>query len=279
MEIGFINGTFIPINKEVVPIDERGHQFGDGVYEVIRVYHSQPFMLHEHLQRLENSATAIKIKINYSISELEQFIIEGIKKSELSDAEVYIQVTRGMARRNHLFPDVSPSTSMTIRPARNIPKEQRENGIRVMLMPDERWQNCYIKSLNLLPNILAKQEAVLAGCAEAILVRDGFVTEGSSSNIYVIKEHILYTTPLSKHILHGITRQAVLALASKIGISVVEKEMTPEFLKEGDEAFITSTSIEVLPIIAVDEHIIGIGKPGAITLKLQEWYSYLYDIQ
>jgi D-alanine transaminase len=275
--IGFINGKFVPIDQEVVPIDERGHQFGDGVYEVVKVYQSYPFMLDEHLQRLKKSAAAIKLKLNYTSNELKDIIVEGIKKSELSDAEVYLQVTRGIAPRNHLFPDIPTSTTMTIRPARSVSESYRENGAPVMLMDDERWENCYIKSLNLLPNILAKQEAYSSGCFEAILVRNGYVTEGSSTNVFAVKDGVVYTTPLSKKILHGITRQAVLGLAKKLDIPFKEEEMTPGFLLDADEVFITSTTAEVLPVSVIDGQEIGSGKPGVITVKLQESYRQLYN--
>jgi D-alanine transaminase len=277
--IGFINGKFVPIDQKVLPIDERGHQFGDGVYEVVKVYQSKPFMLDEHLQRLEKSATAIQLKLNYTKQELKDIISEGIEISELSeaDAEVYLQVTRGIAQRFHLFPDVPSSTTMTIRPARSISESFRNNGVPVMLMDDERWENCYIKSLNLLPNILAKHAATSSGCYEAILVKNGYVTEGSSTNVFAIKEGVLYTIPLSKKILHGITRHTVLELARKLDIPLKEESMTPEFLKAADEAFITSTTAEVLPISSVDGQEIGSGKPGPITLKLQQSYCHLYE--
>lgn len=277
MSIGFINGKFIPIDQEVVPIEERGHQFGDGIYEVISVYRGRPFMMTEHLQRLEKSAAAIQLTLNDSIDKLEQTILEGIKRSNLSDAEVYLQVTRGISPRQHLFPEVPASTTMTIRPARTISESYRTNGASAILMDDERWANCYIKSLNLLPNILAKQAASSAKCFEAILVKDGYVTEGSSTNVFVVKDSIVYTTPLSKKILHGVTRSAVLALAKELDIQVREEHMTPEFLKAGDGAFITSTTAEIMPICTVDGKQIGRGKPEPITVKLQEAYRQLYS--
>jgi D-alanine transaminase len=277
MSIGFINGKFVPVDQEVVPIEERGHQFGDGIYEVISVYQGRPFMLAEHLQRLEKSASGIQLTLHYSMDELEQIILEGLKRSNLSNAEVYLQVTRGVSPRQHVFPDVPPSTTMTIRPAKTISESYRANGASAILMDDERWENCYIKSLNLLPNILAKQAASSAGCFEAILVKDGYVTEGSSTNVFVVRDSIVYTTPLSKRILHGVTRHAVLALAKELDIQVREEYMTPEFLKAGDGIFVTNTTTGVLAICSVDGEQIGSGKSEAITVKLQESYRKLYS--
>lgn len=277
MEIAFVNGDFLPINEKVIPIDERGHQFGDGVYEVIRVYNRIPFLLDDHLDRLMVSANAIKIKLTHTHTkeELQQIILEGIRRAQIDEAEVYLQVTRGIARRNHLFPDVDPSISMTVREARIAPDERYLNGASVTIMEDERWTNCYIKSLNLLPNILSKQEAASKGFHEAVYEKDGKVTEGSSSNVFVIKSGVLYTTPLSKKILAGITRKTVLHVASTLHLPVVEVDMSIQFLKEADEAFFTSTSMEVMPIRDIDGTKVGNGVPGIWTKKLLEGYRKL----
>ncbi|RXT06618.1 D-amino-acid transaminase [Ammoniphilus sp. CFH 90114] len=276
MSIGFINGRFISIEEEVIPIDERGHQFGDGVYEVIRVYNSMPFMADEHLERLMRSAEAVQIEPNQSLDQLKEIINQGIEISGLTDAEVYIQVTRGISPRQHHFPQCPASLSMTIRPVRLVSEELRRNGASVTLMDDERWANCYIKSLNLLPNVLAKQAAYSAGHYEAVFIRDGLITEGSSSNVFVVKGQVVYTTPLSKKILSGITRQAVIGLCKELGIALEEKEMTTEFFMDSDEIFITSTTTELLPICSVDGQTIGDGKPGSITQRLYTAYQVLY---
>jgi D-alanine transaminase len=273
--IGYFNGEFIPVEQLVVPIDERGHQFGDGVYEVIRVYDGKFFMLEAHIDRLFMSAEAIRLQVVYSKEEMLKIIRDAFEKSGLTDCDVYIQITRGIATRKHLFPDAPVSISMTVRPMRVIQDSVRQAGMTAIFHEDERWKNCYIKSLNLLPNILAKQKAQDAGCYEAILVEDGFVTEGTSSNVYMVKDHVIYTTPLSKRILAGITRIAVGKLASEQGIPFVEKQFTTAELLQADEVFITSTTNEIMPIVLIDGQEIGEGTGGELTLGLNEKFMEL----
>ena len=239
MELGYVNGKFVSLDEKVIPIDERGHQFGDGVYEVIRFYGGKPFMLAEHLERLMKSAKAIRLPVTQSADDFRQIISTAVEKSGLSDCYVYLQITRGIAKRNHLFPDVPVSVTMTVREAIPLAAEIREKGVSAITREDERWANCYIKSLNLLPNILAKQEAHDAGAFEAILIRDGVVTEGSSSNVFIVKNGTVITPPLSKHILAGITRMAVLNILKETGIPYEEKNFSEKELLGADEVFIT----------------------------------------
>ncbi|KAB7707541.1 D-amino-acid transaminase [Bacillus aerolatus] len=270
MALAYFNGKIVGMDDPVIPIDERGHQFGDGVYEVIRFYQSKPFMMKEHLDRLYASAKAIKLEIGKDQAELEELMLELAAKSGLEDADLYMQATRGVAPRNHLFPKCPASISMTVKPARHLPAEVRSQGVKVVLLKDERWQNCYIKSLNLLPNILAKQEAFEQNCFEAVLVRDGFITEGSSTNTFIVKEGKIQTAPLSNHILAGITRLAVKEIAGELHLPFVEKSFTAEELYAADEVFLSSTSSEVLAITSADGRKIGGGRPGAVTKKLYE---------
>ncbi|MEE6131515.1 MULTISPECIES: D-amino-acid transaminase [Bacillaceae] len=277
MELGYYDGQFRDINERVIPIDERGHQFGDGVYEFIRVYKGTPLALSQHLDRLERSAKALLIELPFSRVELEKLIEEGLQKSTLAEADIYMQVTRGISPRNHLFPDTKAELSMTIRHPRQMPDEAYEKGISTLLLEDERWANCYIKSLNLLPNILAKQAAASKGCKEAILVKDGYITEGSSSNVFVIKDQTLYTTPATKQILCGITRTNILSCAKQEGIQVREQHMTIDFIKQADEAFVTSTSIGILPIARIDEQDLSTTRP--IIDKLTNAYQTFREQQ
>lgn len=270
MGIGYINGKYIPLDELAIPIDERGHQFGDGIYEVIRVYNGKAFMLDEHLERLINSAKGIKLPLERDADHFRIMINEGVKKSGLSECSVYLQITRGFAPRKHLFPDVPVSISMTVRPAALLQQSLRENGSSAIFHEDERWANCYIKSLNLLPNVLARQTAYEKDCYEAILVRGGIVTEGTSSNIFIVKGETVQTTPLSKRILAGITRLAVRKICEERNIKFVEQSFTTEELLQADEAFLTSTTSEVLPIVEVDGQKIGTGKPGHVTNKLYQ---------
>jgi D-alanine transaminase len=272
MSLGYVNGRYVEIDDLVIPIDERGHQFGDGVYEVIRVYNGNPYMLDEHIERLINSATAIRLPITDTKDDFKTLILEAVDKSQLVDCNVYLQITRGIVTRNHLFPNVPVSITMTVRPAKVLSVESRENGEKAIFHDDERWANCYIKSLNLLPNILAKQIAHEAGCYEAILVKDGYVTEGTSSNVFIIKDGKIYTTPLTKQILPGITRIAVKNVAAILNVDFIEKHVTPDELITADEVFVTSTTSEIMPIVQVGENQIGTGKPGEVTKKLYQQF-------
>ncbi|WP_100332554.1 D-amino-acid transaminase [Bacillus xiapuensis] len=273
MELAYFNGRMVGIDEAVVPIDERGHQFGDGVYEVIRFYRSKPFRMEEHIKRLYNSAEAIKLEIGCRPAELKEKMLELAAKSGLEDADLYMQATRGMAPRSHIFPSCPASISMTIKPARHVPEEARKRGAKVLLVEDERWKNCYIKSLNLLPNVLAKQEAAEHDCDEAILVRDGFITEGASSNFFIVKDGCVRTAPLTRQILPGITRMAVQSIADELKIPFIEQAFTAEDLYGAQEAFLTSTSSEIMPVTIADEQPIGGGKPGEITLKLFQHFQ------
>ncbi len=273
MELGYINGKFVSLDENVLPIDERGHQFGDGVYEVIRFYNGKPFMLMEHLERLVKSANAIRLPITDTLDDFRKLILTAAEKSQLSECNVYLQITRGIATRNHLFPDVPVSITMTVREAKPLVRELREKGAAVITHPDERWVNCYIKSLNLLPNILAKQAAHDAGCFEAILVRDGIVTEGSSSNVFIVKDGTVITPPLSKRILAGITRMAVIEIIRESGVPYAEKDFSETELLNADEVFITSTTAEILPVVSINGSKIGGGLPGEITKRLYQKFQ------
>lgn len=268
MGLGYFNGKYIDLNEKVVPIDERAHQFGDGVYEMIRIYNGTPFMLEEHLERLIRSAKEIKLALTENIDDFTNLVSTGVEKSGLQNCYVYIQITRGIAPRNHLFPNVPVSIAMTIRELNAVSTEMRENGVTAITHPDERWANCYIKSLNLLPNVLAKQVAHEAGGFEAILIKDGYVTEGTSSNVFIVKDGAVITAPLTKQILPGITRIAVEKVAARLNIPFVEKYFTREELLEADEAFVTSTGVEILPVVKVDDKEIGTGRPGEVSTRL-----------
>lgn len=275
MSIGFINGKYVSLNEPVIPIEDRGHQFGDGIYEVIRVYNGKPFMLDEHLTRLMNSAQAIRLPLreNQNHKYFQGLIKEAIGKSGLLECSVYLQITRGFAPRNHLFPENTPvSISMAVKPITPIAQAIRNSGVKTIIHDDERWANCYIKSLNLLPNILARQTAYDNGCFEAILIRDGFITEGTSSNIFMIKKGKVFTTPLSKKILPGITRAAVKQICAELNIDFIEKEYTTNELFQAEELFLTSTTAEILPIVEVSGQKIGTGCPGTVTQKLDKQY-------
>jgi D-alanine transaminase len=274
MEIAYYQNKFIDVDSPALPIDERGHQFGDGVYEYVRVYDGTPLFLDEHLDRLEKSAAEIKLTLPYRRDEITGIIYEGIKRSSLKEAAVYFQITRGIAPRNHSFPNVKAVFSMTVKEATIFTDEARNKGISVMLKQDERWANCFIKSLNLLPNVLSKQEAIEKGYDEAIFVHEDFVREGTSCNVFIVKDGTLYTPPATRHILHGITRKAVLDCAREYDIPVREQAINTTFFKNCDEAFITSTSIEIMPIYSIEDQTLPKERP--VTERLYSAYQSFY---
>src|SRR5690625_650626 len=256
------------------PFEERGLQFGDGVYEVIRIYHGSYYLLEEHVARLFRSAEAIQINLPFNESELVDLLLELIEQNHMiSDGKVYIQVTRGSAPRDHIFPDQTvPNIYAYLQDlTRNL--ESLEKGVTTLTVPDVRWKNCYIKSLNLLPNVLAKQEAHEHGCFEAILHKDGLVTEGSASNIYMVKNGKIYTHPATKQILHGCVRMRVEVFSKNLHIPFIEEGFTLEDITKADELFLTSSTTEITPIIKVDGNLINDGKPGLITRQLQQAYE------
>lgn len=258
----------------VYPFEERGLQFGDGVYEVIRLYNGHGYLLEEHVQRLFRSAEAIKLNLNYTEGELITLLKQLIEKNEFKeDGKIYLQVTRGSARRDHVFPESSePNFYAYIESfPRNLANIQ--SGVSVITKPDVRWENCYIKSLNLLPNILAKQAAKEQNSYEAILHKDGVVTECSSANVFYVKGGKIFTYPPTKRILHGCVRMRVEQFAKDLSIPFIEEPFTIEDIPTADEMFLTSSTSEVMPIIQVDDQQISNGKPGEISRKLQLAYE------
>jgi len=267
--IGFLNGQFLPLDELHVSVEDRGYQFGDGVYEVIRVYQGAPFSLHEHLTRLERSADAIRIPLPLTPSELEDKILKGIRSSRYASGKVYIQITRGVAPRSHPFPEpIIPTVVMTFREMMPLDEWDISHGVSAITVPDLRWGRCDIKSLNLLPNILAKQQAKEAHVFEAIFIRDGLVTEGTSCNVMGVWDHVLRTPALTNQILEGVTRNQVLKLARREGIAVQEGPIVATNLPEAQELFLIGTTIEVLPVTRLNGKPIANGEPGPVSQTL-----------
>jgi D-alanine transaminase len=269
-DIGFVNGRFLPLEEATVSVEDRGFQFGDGVYEVIRTYHGKPFQLEAHLVRFERSAGAIDLPLPWSLQQWAAHVQEGIARSGYAESKVYLQLTRGVAPRDHGFPaSVRPTAVMTVRELKPMDPARQAAGVTVMTMDDWRWGRCDIKSVNLLPNVMARQKATQAGAFEAVFVRRGQVTEGAVSNVMIVKAGRLLTAPGGEQILSGVTRTLVLELARKEGLPVEERFVSREELLHADEVFLTSTTIEVLPVIRVDGGPVGSGKPGPVTQRLQ----------
>ena len=278
MEYGFFNGQFIPLESASVNLEDRGYQFGDGIYEVTRVYNGKCFALDRHLARCRRSMRELRIPITYMDEELTAIHYDLIQKSGIKDGTIYFQFTRGTAKRTHAFPDqVIPNLSMTIH--ESTPNRQwQEHGMECLLFEDLRWLRCDIKSLNLLGSVLAKQAAHDKGLQGAIQFRKdtNLITEGSSSNFFIVKDGLIWTHPTDHLILKGVTRSILFEeIIPQLGYTVVEKAFTPEFALSAEEAFVTSTSLEVTPVIAIDGHTIGNGTPGKITQSLLESYRKL----
>ncbi len=272
--IAYVNGHFSPIEQATISIEDRGFQFGDGVYEVVRTYGGGAFRLHDHLSRLESSARAVSIPVPLSRTEWEALIREGLQRSRYGECLVYIQLTRGVAPRAHLFPSsAKPTVVMTFQEIPETGGALQRQGVPAVTLSDLRWGRCSIKSLNLLANVLAKQEASDAGALEAILVKDGLVTEGCSSNVCLVKDGNIVTPPLSDQLLAGVTRAVVLELARKNGIVVEEREVSEEELTRADELFLIGTTIEVLPVSRLNGVPVGERVPGTVTQAVRDAFQ------
>ncbi|GGJ12851.1 D-amino-acid transaminase [Paenibacillus hunanensis] len=272
------NGKLVEEEQVRVSYRDRGYYFGDGIYEVFRLYNGILFEKEAHLDRLYNSLREIKIELPWSREQLSGMVDELAATLGQQDGILYIQFTRGEAKRAHIFPEVCEAVMLgycepLVRPADSI-----ENGIEAITLEDIRWLRCHIKSLNLLANTLAKQEAVEAGAKEAILIRsDDTVTECTASNLLIVKDGVIYTHPNGNLILDGITKQVVKRLAHQLDIPYVEQAFSKQQLMDADEVFLTSTTMEATPIISIDGRPVGTGTPGVVTRRLQVAYVELVE--
>ena len=268
-EIAFVNDVFMPLSEARVSVEDRGFQFGDGIYELLRVYAGVPFHLTEHLGRLEQSARAIGILVPYSRDRWAAVISEAVSRSGFQEAKVYIQVTRGVAPRDHVpTGSVTPTVVVTVRAMAPPAAELYARGADVVTVSDIRWAHCNIKSIGLLANVLAKQQARDAGAIEALFVRDGYVLEGATSNVIIVQSRCLVTPPEGPLLLSGVTRKVVLGLAQEAGVTVKEQPVAEDELYGADEILLTGTTIEVLPIARVNGRPIGSGAPGPVARLL-----------
>ena len=276
-DIVYCNGNFSKFSEAMTSIEDRGYQFGDGIYEVIRSYGGVPFKLREHLERLRRSAGGIQLALPWSLEELREICSETLSKSRLSNADIYIQVSRGTAPRSHTYrEDIKPNLIIGAKKTVCL-SEKREQGIKIILVEDVRWKKCWIKSTSLLPNIMAKQQAKQVGAFEALQYEeDGTITEGGSSNVFVVLDGKLVTPSLGHNILPGITRAVIIEIAKNLGIVLEEGTLNVEQLHTVDEIFLTSTTMEIMPVISIAGKMVGNGKPGRIVGKIQEeWDKYL----
>ncbi|HEY8415314.1 MAG TPA: D-amino-acid transaminase [Thermaerobacter sp.] len=269
-ETVYLNGRFVPYAEAVVPVEDRGFLFADAIYEVIRCYNGRPFRLQEHLERLEQSAAALEIPLPHSREEWARIIDELLRRNGVRDGSVYLHVTRGVAPRAHTWSEgLQPTVVAIARSGGGPSPEAVRDGVRAITVSDNRWGLCWVKTTGLLPNVLARQQAARAGAYEAIFVRDGLVTEGTSSNVFVLLEGTLYTHPLA-NILPGVTRGVVIELAQENGIEVREQAIPATWLERAGEVLLSGTNSEILAVVEIDGRPVGEGRPGPVFSRLLE---------
>ncbi len=272
--IVFFNGTYMPKQEVRLSPDDRGFLFADGVYEVVRSYGGKLFGLDQHLERMANGLSALRIE-GITSGNLAPVCQELLDRNELetADALVYLQITRGAAPRMHAFPDPSVTPTVYAAPRAFTPKGDQAIGVPVITTPDQRWTRCDIKSVALLPNCLANQLARERGAPEALLVRDGVVLEGTHTSFFGVFDGVVRTAPLTNYILPSITRAAALTLCREHGIPAVEAPIYELELERADELFLAGTTMEIMPIVSVDGRQVGAGKPGPVAKRLLELFQ------
>jgi D-alanine transaminase len=274
-DIACVNGVFSPLAEARVPLEDRGYQFADGVYEVIVAPDGRPFLLDEHLDRLAASLEGIALPVDVASFDLPKLIAQGIERCGHRDVMIYVQITRGIASRDHVFPQqVAPTVVLTFKAKPQYDPEMRRRGVALMTMRDIRWAKCNIKSIALLPSVLLKNQARAQGYFDALILSDDdIVRETSAANLFIVSGGTLRTPPKSERILHGITRGFVLASAARLGISVEERDFDLDVLRAASEVFITSTTMDIMPVTRVDETNIANGRIGAITERLAACFT------
>ena len=273
----YFNGDFLPKEEVRISADDRGFLFADGAYEVMRVYSGTLFMADDHFRRLERSLGELRITgIDTGVLQAAAEKLLELNGLRETNAAIYIEVTRGASPRAHAFPPdgTAPTTFMSAS-AYPLLEDEMRDGAKIVFIPDTRWLRCDIKSVSLLPNILASQQAKEHGALEAILVRDGVITEGASSNFAAVFGGKLVTHPESNLILSGITRKVALGLCGELGIPVDEATIPEERVSDADEVMLFSTRKEVMPVIQIDDEAVGDGNPGPVTMKLQRAFREL----
>ncbi|HEY0879543.1 MAG TPA: D-amino acid aminotransferase [Zeimonas sp.] len=274
-QIAWLNGEWVPLEEARIPVLDRGFVFGDGVYEVVPVYGGRKFRWTQHLARLQRSLAAVSIRNPHDEDGWTQLVDALVARHPWADQFVYLQVTRGVARRDHAFPpaDVAPTvfamTSELVAPT----AAQREQGVAAVTLPDERWLHCDIKTTSLLGNVLARQAAVAAGAAECVLIRDGFLTEGAASNIWVVRNGTVFGPPKDNLVLEGIRYGLLAELAQDAGIPLEIRRILREEVHAADELMLSSATKELLPITRLDGRPVGNGRPGPVFAALLAAYQ------
>ncbi|AVQ33292.1 D-amino-acid transaminase [Staphylococcus muscae] len=269
-----LNDVLVDEQEAKVAFNDRGYNFGDGIYEYVRIYDNKLFTAKEHFERLLRSAAEIGLDIDYTVESLTELVRKLAEANGVTDGGVYMQITRGVAPRDHPFPtpSVNPVFTAFVK-AYERPFDELQNGVAIVTTEDIRWLRCDIKSLNLLGNVLAKEYATKYNAEEAVQHREGVVTEGASSNVFAIKDGVVHTHPANNLILNGITRRVIQWICDDENITFNEAPFTLEFLKNADEVIISSTSAEVMPVVKIDGEPVNNGEVGPITRKLQEGFD------
>lgn len=272
--IVFLNGEFLPATQAKISVLDRGFIFGDGVYEVIPVYGGHLFRLSQHLKRLDDSLVAIRIAPPLSHDRWRNVLTELVQQNGGGDQSIYLQITRGVAMRDHAFPKgVEPTVFAMANTLKAVPSDILTHGVAAITLTDSRWQHCNVKAITLLANVLARQQALDIGAAEAILLRDGFANEGAASNLFIVKERALYTPPKSAQLLPGITRDVILELAAANQIPFHEAPISESVLRDADEIWLTSSTKEILPVTQLDGKKVGTGQPGPLWSRMLALYQ------
>ncbi len=275
--IAYLNGDYLPLSEARISPLDRGFLFADGVYEVVPVYGGRPFRLAGHLRRLERSLAGIRIAPPHSPDEWRTIVESLVERNGGGDQAIYLQVTRGVAPREHAFPETARPTVFAMSQARTVPSEPDIEGVDAITVDDIRWARCDLKTIALLPNILLRQRAIEAGAYEAILVRDGHVTEGAASNVFIVEHGHLLTPPADHAVLPGITRDVVLELAAEAGLAHAEEAFDRGRLADADEIWLTSSTREIVPVRRLDGRIVGDGRPGPVCRRLCRLYREFTD--
>jgi D-alanine transaminase len=271
----FLNGDFVAPEAAKISVFDRGFIFGDGIYELIPVYAGKPFRLDEHLQRMENGLAAIRITNPYSREEWKRHISKLLDEHPGEQLSVYIQVTRGVAPRDHVFPVPAPvpTVLISVSPLPQPSQSTREDGVKAVSHIDIRWDRCDIKAVSLLANVLLRQHAVDQGVAETILIRDGMLTEGSTTTVFIVKDGVIAVPPLSHFMLPGITYDVLLELAKHHGAPCEVRPISEAELHAADEIWLASSSKEVLAVVELDGKPVGDGRVGPVQRKMFAWYQ------
>jgi D-alanine transaminase len=274
MSCVFLNGEYLAPQEAKISALDRGFIFGDGVYEVIPAYGRNLFRLEPHLQRLDNSLAGIRMQNPYSRDEWREILNTIIQKNDGDDQSVYLQITRGVSKRDHAFPDdATPTVFVMSNPLTAPSSELLHSGISAITVEDIRWRYCHIKSIALLPNILLRQQACDEDAHEAIMHRDNIVTEGAASNVFIVKDGNILTPRSGEHLLPGITRDLVLELAAQHKLEHGEADITLDELRHADEIWLTSSTKEVLPVTRLDNEPVADGKPGKVWRQMITYYQ------